>query len=79
MFNERLIINRPKSPNYNQSPPSEYISLATSFVHIYLSISRYVALKSTTFSLIHGPGFNAYTHIVTKNASVCILNHVYDG
>ena len=79
MFNERLIINRPKSPNYNQSPPRGYISLATSFVHIYLSISCHVALKSTTFSLIHGPGFNAYTHIVAKNASVCIINYVYNG
>ena len=79
MFNERLIINRPKSPNYNQSPPSGYISLATSFVHIYLSISYQVALKSTTFTPMHGPGFNVYTHIVAKIASVCILNYVYDG
>jgi hypothetical protein len=52
MFNERLIINRPKSPNYNQSPSSEYISLATSFALIYLSISYHVALNSTIFALI---------------------------
>src|SRR3712207_7157980 len=38
MFNERLRINRPKSPNYNQSPPSRYISLPTSSMHIYLSM-----------------------------------------
>jgi hypothetical protein len=74
MFNERLTINRPKSRNYNQSPPSGYISLATSLVLIYLSISYHVALKSATFSPIIYGLESTQMRVLSQNASVSILN-----
>ena len=76
VFNERLTINRPKSPNYNQSPPSGYISLATSFVLIYLSISYHVALKTTTFALIIYDLEPRKMRMLSQNASVSILNRI---